>query len=70
MTSLTLRFIFDHPLKQWPTGRKRAKDRNTKNSFFLTYHPKLKKDETGTYKGKSIKQTVTYFTGVQENLAV
>ena len=23
MTSGTLRFIFDHPLKQWPTGRKR-----------------------------------------------
>ena len=21
-----LRFIFDHPLKQWPTGRKRGKD--------------------------------------------
>ena len=31
MTSWTLRFIFDHPLKQWPTGRKRGKDRNTKN---------------------------------------
>ena len=31
MTSLTLRFILDHPLKQWPTGRKRGKDRNTKN---------------------------------------
>ena len=30
MTSWTLRFIFDHPLKQWPTGRKRGKDRNTK----------------------------------------
>ena len=27
MTSL--RFIFDHPLKQWPAGRKRGKDRNT-----------------------------------------
>ena len=25
-----LRFIFDHPLKQWPTGRKRGKDRNRK----------------------------------------
>ena len=31
MTSWTLRFIFDHPPKQWPTGRKRGKDRNTKN---------------------------------------
>ena len=30
MTSWTLRFIFDHPPKQWPTGRKRQKDRNTK----------------------------------------
>ena len=30
MTSRTLRFIFNHPLKQWPTGRKRGKDRNTK----------------------------------------
>ena len=31
MASWTLRFIFDHPLKQWPTGRKRGKGRNTKN---------------------------------------
>ena len=31
MTSWTLRFIFDLPLKQWLTGRKRGKDRNTKN---------------------------------------
>ena len=31
MASWTLRFIFDHPLKQWPTGRKRGKDRSTKN---------------------------------------
>ena len=31
MTSGTLRFIFDHPPKQWPTARKRGKDRNTKN---------------------------------------
>ena len=31
MTSWNLWFIFDHPLKQWPTGRKRRKDRNTKN---------------------------------------
>ena len=30
MTSWTLKFIFDHPLKQWPTGRKRVKDRNIK----------------------------------------
>ena len=22
MTSQTLRFIFNHPLKQWPTGKK------------------------------------------------
>ena len=29
-TSWTLRFIFNHTLKQWPTGRKRGKDRNTK----------------------------------------
>ena len=25
ITSETLRFIFHHPLKQWPTGRKRGK---------------------------------------------
>ena len=31
MTSHTLRFVFDHPQKQWPTGRKRGKDRNRKN---------------------------------------
>ena len=31
MTSWTLRFIFNHPLKQWPTGRKRGKDRNEKS---------------------------------------
>ena len=31
MTSQTLRFIFDQPLKQWLTGRKRWEDRNTKN---------------------------------------
>ena len=31
MTSCTLRFIFDHPPKQWLTGRKRQKDRNKKN---------------------------------------
>ena len=31
MTSWTLRLIFNHPLKQWPTGRKIGKDRNTKN---------------------------------------
>ena len=30
MTSWTLKFIFDHRLKQWPTGRKRGKDSNTK----------------------------------------
>ena len=30
MTSLTLRFIFDHPPKQWQTGRKRGKDKITK----------------------------------------
>ena len=31
MTSWTLRFIFDHPPRQWSTGRKRGEDRNTKN---------------------------------------
>ena len=31
MLSWTLRSIFDRPPKQWPTGRKRRKDRNTKN---------------------------------------
>ena len=30
MASWTLRFIFDHSLKQWPTDRKKGKDRNTK----------------------------------------
>ena len=33
MTSWTLGFIFDHRLKQWPTGRKRGKDRNTKFEY-------------------------------------
>ena len=31
MTSWNLRFFFDPLLKQWPTGRKRGKDRSTKN---------------------------------------
>ena len=31
VTSWTLRFIFDYPLKQWLTGRKRWKNRKTKN---------------------------------------
>ena len=30
MTSQTLRFIFDYPLKQWRTGRKRGEVRNIK----------------------------------------
>ena len=30
MTPSTLRFNFDHPVKQWPTGRKRREDGNTK----------------------------------------
>ena len=30
MTSKTLRFMFDHPLKQLPTGRKSGEDENTK----------------------------------------
>ena len=30
MISWTLRFIFSHALKQWPTGRKRGEDGNTK----------------------------------------
>ena len=30
MTSRSLRFIFDQPLQQWLTGRKRWDDRNTK----------------------------------------
>ena len=30
MTSQTLRFIFDQPLKQWLTGRKRGEDGKTK----------------------------------------
>ena len=30
MISLTLRFILDHFLKQWPTERKRGEDGNTK----------------------------------------
>ena len=25
-----LRFIFDHPLKEWPAGKKRGKDGNRK----------------------------------------
>ena len=33
MTSWTLRFIFDNSLKKWTTGRKRRKDRNTKNEY-------------------------------------
>ena len=30
MMSWTLRFIFEHPPKQWPAGRKRGKERNAK----------------------------------------
>ena len=30
MTSQILKFIFDHPLKQWPTGKKREEDGNKK----------------------------------------
>ena len=30
MTALTLRFIFDRLLKQWPTRKKRQEERNTK----------------------------------------
>ena len=33
MTSQTLRFIFDQPLEQWLTGRKRWADRNTKGEY-------------------------------------
>ena len=33
MTSWTLRFIFDHPLKQWPTGRNRGKDKIQKTEY-------------------------------------
>ena len=33
MTSHTLRFIFDQPLKQWLTGRKRGEDGNTKIEY-------------------------------------
>ena len=35
MMSRTLRFIFNHPLKQWSTGRKRGKDINTKKLNIL-----------------------------------
>ena len=38
MTSWTLKFIFDHPLKQWPTGRKTWNDRNTKR--WISQEPK------------------------------
>ena len=30
MMSYTLRFIFDHALKQWPIGKKRAEDGDIK----------------------------------------
>ena len=30
MTSQALRFIFDQPLKQWLTGKKRGEEGNTK----------------------------------------
>ena len=30
MTSKALRFMFDHPVKQLPTGRKSGEDGNTK----------------------------------------
>ena len=33
MTSLTLRFIFAQPLKQWLTRGKRGVDRNTKFEY-------------------------------------
>ena len=31
LNSQTLRFIFDQPVKEWLTGRKRWEDKNTKN---------------------------------------
>ena len=31
MRSQTLRFIFDHPLKQWPTGKKYRRRRKYQN---------------------------------------
>ena len=31
MTSQTLRFFLNQPLKQWLTGKKRGEDENTKN---------------------------------------
>ena len=44
MTSQALRFIFDQPLKQWLTGKKRGADGNTKNwiswerkAFFIVF---------------------------------
>ena len=30
MASKTLRFIFHHPLKQWPTGKKKAEVKKQK----------------------------------------
>ena len=33
MTSQTLRFFLDQPLKQWLTGRKRGEDENTKTGI-------------------------------------
>ena len=33
MTSWTFRFIFNCPPRQWPTGKKREKDRNTKIEY-------------------------------------
>ena len=33
MTSQTLRFIFNQPLKQWLTGGKRGEDRKTKFEY-------------------------------------
>ena len=30
---MSFKIIFDHPLKQWPAGRKKGKDRNTKIEY-------------------------------------
>ena len=35
MTSQTLRFFLNQPLKQWMTGKKRGKDEYTKIRIFL-----------------------------------
>ena len=49
MASKTLRFIFHHPLKQWPTGKKKAEveKKNFENGKLHSYLRAIKREITG-----------------------